>query len=167
MAVGVRVGVTVGVAVGVGMGVAVGVPVGVAVGVADGVTVGVGLTVGVAVTVCVAVGLGIRVLKQNASSDGFEPRLLVSSRLVNDTVEVRVWDNGTGIADDVIGHIFNPFFSTRDGALGAGLGLPISADVARRAGGDLSVDTVHGEYAEFKLSLPATASAVAVGAGRG
>ena len=106
-------------------------------------------------------------LKQNASSDGFEPRLLVSSRLVNDTVEVRVWDNGTGIADDVIGHIFNPFFSTRDGALGAGLGLPISADVARRAGGDLSVDTVHGEYAEFKLSLPATASAVPVGAGRG
>ena len=35
-----------------------------------------------------------------------------------------------------------------------GLGLPIAADVARRAGGDLSVDTVYGEYAEFTLSLP-------------
>ncbi len=103
-------------------------------------------------------------LKQVSSGDGYEPVLRVSSRLVYETVEVRVWDNGTGIADDVIEHIFNPFFSTREGALGAGLGLPISADVARRAGGDLTVDTVHGDYAEFKLSLPATATAVPAGA---
>ena len=99
-------------------------------------------------------------LKQLGSNDGYEPVLRVSSRLAGGTVEVSVWDNGPGIADDVIEHIFNPFFSTREGALGAGLGLPISADVARRAGGDLTVDTVHGDYAEFKLSLPATAAAV-------
>ena len=97
-------------------------------------------------------------LKQVASGDGYEPLLTVSSRLADDVVEVRVWDNGTGITDDVIGHIFNPFFSTREGALGAGLGLPIAADVARRAGGDLTVSTVVGEYAEFTLSLPASAS---------
>ena len=65
-------------------------------------------------------------------------------------------DNGTGIADDVLGQIFNPFFSTREGVLGAGLGLPIAADVARRLGGDLSVDTVQGEYTEFTMSLPLT-----------
>ena len=65
-------------------------------------------------------------------------------------------DNGPGIADDVVGRIFDPFFSTRDGALGAGLGLPIASDVARRMGGDLLVDTVFGEYAEFTLSLPAS-----------
>ena len=96
-------------------------------------------------------------LKQISSGDGFEPVLRVSSRLVDGVVEVRVWDNGTGISDDVIGQIFNPFFSTRDGALGAGLGLPIAADVARRAGGDLTVETAAGEYAEFNLSLPAVA----------
>ena len=103
-------------------------------------------------------------LKQVGSTDGYEPVLRVSSHLANDIVEVTVWDNGTGIADEVIEHIFNPFFSTREGALGAGLGLPISADVARRAGGDLTVDTAHGEYTEFKLSLPATAVAVPAGA---
>jgi hypothetical protein len=37
----------------------------------------------------------------------------------------------------------------------AGLGLPVAGDVARRAGRDLSVDTVPGEYAEFLLSLSA------------
>ncbi len=92
--------------------------------------------------------------KREATGDDYSPELIVSSQLVGDVVEVRVRDNGTGMEDDVVGHIFNPFFTTREGALGAGLGLSIAADVARRAGGDLTVDTVAGEYAEFTLSLP-------------
>ena len=94
--------------------------------------------------------------QKRKTSEGYEPVLAVSSRRVGDMVEIRVRDNGTGIADDVLGHIFNPFFSTRDGAAGAGLGLPLAADVARRFGGDLSVDTVYGEYAEFIMTLPIT-----------
>ena len=89
----------------------------------------------------------------NSSDQGYEPVLTVSSKRVDDFVEIRIRDNGPGIADDVVGHIFNPFFSTRDGASGAGLGLPIAADVARRLGGDLSVDTVFGEFTEFTMSL--------------
>ena len=94
--------------------------------------------------------------QKRKTSEGYEPVLAVSSRRVGDMVEIRVRDNGTGIADDVLGRIFNPFFSTRDGAAGAGLGLPLAADVARRFGGDLSVDTVYGEYAEFIMTLPIT-----------
>ena len=93
--------------------------------------------------------------KMQESDDGYEPALAVSSRLENDTVTIRLRDNGTGIPDDVLGHIFNPFFSTRSGTEGAGLGLPVAADVARRLGGDLSVNTVDGEYAEFIMNLPA------------
>ena len=100
-------------------------------------------------------------LKQTEKGDSYEPVLTASTRLEGEVVEVRIHDNGTGISDDVVGRMFNPFFSTRQGALGAGLGLPIAADVARRTGGDLSADTVHGEYAEFKMSLPATAGATA------
>ena len=85
-----------------------------------------------------------------------EPKLVVSTRLVDGNVEIRIRDNGTGIADDVVGNIFNPFFSTREGASGSGLGLSIAADVVRRSGGELSVDTVHGEYAEFIMTLPQT-----------
>ncbi len=86
-------------------------------------------------------------------TEGFEPTLSVATRRVDDTVEIRIRDNGPGIADDIVGRIFNPFFSTRDGAVGAGLGLPLAADVARRYGGDLSVKTVYGEYAEFVMIL--------------
>ena len=93
--------------------------------------------------------------RREAEGDVYEPMLTVSTRKVEDMVEVHLRDNGTGIADYVVGRIFDPFFSTREGIMGAGLGLPIAADVARRAGGDLSVDTVYGEYAEFTLSLPA------------
>ena len=98
--------------------------------------------------------------KQQEVGGSYEPALSVSSRLVDDGVEVRVRDNGQGIAEDVLPRIFNPFFSTRAGAIGAGLGLPIAADVVRRLGGDLSVDTVHGQFAEFTISLPATAAGV-------
>ena len=84
----------------------------------------------------------------------YAPVLTVSSHVVDEVIEVRVRDNGPGIGDDVVGRIFNPFFTTREGTLGAGLGLPIAADVARRMGGDLVVDTVFGEYAEFTMHVP-------------
>ena len=93
-------------------------------------------------------------VKGETADAGYAPRLAISTRAVDKSVEVRVRDNGTGISEEVIGLIFNPFFSTREGAAGAGLGLPIAADVARRLGGDLSVDTEPGEYTEFTMTLP-------------
>ena len=92
--------------------------------------------------------------KRSDLGEEYEPRMTVSSHLVDSMVEMRVRDNGPGIAEDVVDRIFNPFFSTRDGALGAGLGLTIAADVARRLGGDIMVDTVYGEYAEFTMHIP-------------
>ena len=96
--------------------------------------------------------------KREGGEENYQPDLVVSTRLVDGNVEIRIRDNGTGIPDDVVGNIFNPFFSTREGASGSGLGLSIAADVVRRSGGELSVDTVHGEYAEFILTLPQTAA---------
>lgn len=96
-------------------------------------------------------------MKKEEMGEDYKPTLNITSRLLEDIdqVEVRVRDNGTGIAEDVVDHIFNPFFSTRDGALGAGLGLPIAADVARRLGGHITVDTAFGQYTEFTMTLPA------------
>ena len=97
----------------------------------------------------------MRVRREQADRP-YVPDLLVSTGFSDDGrhAEIRVRDNGTGIADDVIGHIFNPFFTTKDGALGAGLGLPLAADVARRGGGDLTVQTEVGVYTEFTFTVP-------------
>ncbi len=54
----------------------------------------------------------------------------------------------------IVGHILIPFFSIRDGANGAGLGLPVAPDVARRLGGDLSLDTECDKNDESVLTLP-------------
>ena len=78
----------------------------------------------------------------------------MSTRLEGDLAAVVVSDNGTGIADDILPSIFDPFFTTRDGALGAGLGLPLAADVARRGGGDLTVETEVGRGSVFTLTVP-------------
>ncbi len=93
-------------------------------------------------------------LKKTELGEEYEPSLAVSSRLANGEVQIRVRDNGPGIADDVVDRIFNPFFTTQDGVMGAGLGLTIAADVARRAGGDLQVATAYGDYAEFLMTMP-------------
>ena len=92
--------------------------------------------------------------KQATAGDSYEPSLVVNTRRIGEEVEIRFRDNGTGIADDALPRIFDPFFSTRQGALGAGLGLPVASDVTRRAGGDVTVVTEVGEYAEFIMTLP-------------
>ena len=68
---------------------------------------------------------------------------------------IRIRDNEPGIPEDVLSHIFNPFFSTRRGAEGAGLSLPVAADVLIRPGGNLFIDTVYRECAEFAMNRPA------------
>ena len=96
----------------------------------------------------------MRMRRESGDQPGYEPRLLVSSHLRGQEVAVVVSDNGTGIAEDVLPSIFNPFFTTRAGALGAGLGLPLAADVVRRRGGDLTVDTTFGCGSAFTLTVP-------------
>jgi signal transduction histidine kinase len=63
-----------------------------------------------------------------------------------------VRDTGPGMPLDVLPHVFEPFFTTREGGLG--LGLSLSESMAHAMGGTLTAfnQTPHG--AEFRLSLP-------------
>ena len=58
----------------------------------------------------------MRVRLESGDEPGYEPRLLVSSHLRGQEVAVVVSDNGTGIAEDILTSIFNPFFTTRSRA---------------------------------------------------
>jgi signal transduction histidine kinase len=72
-------------------------------------------------------------------------------------VEIRVADNGRGIAPEVRGRIFQPFFTTK-GPAGTGLGLALSSEIVARHGGELSfvTSTVPGASGTtFVLRLPA------------
>jgi PAS domain S-box-containing protein len=86
---------------------------------------------------------------------GYVPALKITTREVGEAVEIRVRDNGTGIADDIRDKLFQPFFTTKPTGEGTGLGLSITYDiVTQQHGGDISVDSQVGEYSEFTLRLP-------------
>jgi len=68
-------------------------------------------------------------------------------------LRIGVRDTGAGIAPEVQGRVFEPFFTTR--GQGTGLGLAIALGVARAHGGTIEVSSVPGEGSEFVIVLPA------------
>jgi signal transduction histidine kinase len=65
--------------------------------------------------------------RQKQESDStFKPTLKVATRDLGDAVEVRVRDNGVGIAAEIKDKLFQPFFTTKPTGEGTGLGLSIS-----------------------------------------
>ncbi|MGA8382828.1 MAG: ATP-binding protein, partial [Stellaceae bacterium] len=89
----------------------------------------------------------------------FEPRLKVTTRDLGAEVEIRVRDNGTGIAPEFRDKLFQPFFTTKPTGEGTGLGLSISWDiVTQQHGGTITVDSRVGEFTEFTIRLPRRAA---------
>ena len=80
--------------------------------------------------------------------------IVVSAAREDGHVTREVADSGLGIRHQTMPHIFEPFFTSADGARGAGLGLAIARELAERMDGRLTVRSVPGETA-FKLTLPA------------
>jgi signal transduction histidine kinase len=74
----------------------------------------------------------------------------------NDKQYVRVifFDQGTGISDDILGRICDPFFSNKPLGEGTGLGLSISQAIIKDHGGNLYFDSVEGEYTSVIIDLP-------------
>jgi signal transduction histidine kinase len=68
-------------------------------------------------------------------------------------VVVRVIDDGPGIPDDILGRIFDPFFSTKPAGLGTGLGLDIVRRLVTHNDGEIAVESRPGRT-EFRVALP-------------
>ena len=69
-------------------------------------------------------------------------------------VVITVQDTGTGIPEDVIDHIFEPFFSTKEPGKGTGLGLSIVHSWVEEAHGFINLESVEGEGTTFSIYLP-------------
>jgi two-component system, OmpR family, sensor kinase len=80
--------------------------------------------------------------------------VVVSAAREDGHVTLEVADTGLGIRNQTMPHIFEPFYTSADGARGAGLGLAIARELAERMHGRLTVRSAPGETA-FKLTLPA------------
>ena len=65
-----------------------------------------------------------------------------------------VEDNGRGVAGDALPHIFEPFYSTRPGHEGRGLGLSVVHGIVSKCGGAVLVDTEPGAGTRVRVYLP-------------
>ena len=87
--------------------------------------------------------------------EGRSGRVCVETRCDGASLEIRVGDDGPGIAEEIQERIFDPFFTTKDPDQGTGLGLAIAFDIVRDHGGDLEVRSKPGAGACFIVHLPA------------
>ena len=78
----------------------------------------------------------------------------VSTFVQDGRIVVRVSDTGVGIEPRLIPRIFDPFFKTKAGGEGAGLGLAITHNLVRKVGGDIRVKSEPGEGSTFDVVLP-------------
>jgi signal transduction histidine kinase len=82
-----------------------------------------------------------------------EGNLWISTRAEGDLMELVIRDDGMGIAEEHLAHIFEPFYTTKESG-GSGLGLAISHNIVERHGGHIEVKSAVGQGTTFKIVLP-------------
>jgi len=94
--------------------------------------------------------------KKKTAGEGYDPTVTVSTKKLNNAVEIKVADNGPGIPDAIKEKIFQPFFTTKPTGQGTGLGLSLSYDIVTKGhNGELKVETNVGTGTTFIIILPA------------
>jgi signal transduction histidine kinase len=98
----------------------------------------------------------------DACSAGGQVRL-IASRVPGDTpeaqgmLELRVEDDGCGIAPEHLHQVFDPFFTTKKRGQGTGLGLTMVAQIVRNHGGQVEIDSAPGRGTCVTLRWPVAA----------
>ena len=93
--------------------------------------------------------------KKKSGVEGYEPTVSISTKKIDNKVEIKVADNGNGISKKILDKIFQPFFTTKPTGQGTGLGLSLSYDIITKGhGGEIKVETQLGEGTTFIIQLP-------------
>jgi len=80
--------------------------------------------------------------------------LIIQTAGKQDAVELSVADTGCGISAEHLGHLFDPFFSTKAPGKGTGLGLSVSYGLIDSANGHIDVESEVGKGTTFRVRLP-------------
>jgi signal transduction histidine kinase/CheY-like chemotaxis protein len=81
-------------------------------------------------------------------------KLNIDGRINEKMVEINFEDTGPGLASHELSQIFQPFYSTKEGTHGLGLGLPICRKILDRYGGQLIVQSQPGQGTKIQVLLP-------------
>ena len=81
-------------------------------------------------------------------------QLRVGTHCVDSQLVVKIEDTGTGISDENIKRIYDPFFTTKEAGKGTGLGLSVCYGIIQEHSGRISVKSRPGIGSAFRLQLP-------------
>jgi len=83
-------------------------------------------------------------------------RITLAARAQGEAVLLSVSDTGSGIPDALLPHIFEPFFTSKEGGTegSVGLGLAVVYGIVQRHGGTIEVDSAVGQGTTFRITLP-------------
>lgn len=93
---------------------------------------------------------------QALGSEGGE--VTIQTRLNADSVDVSISDTGSGIPQEHVDRIFDPFYTTKPVGEGTGLGLSITFSIVERHSGRINVQTEAGKGTTFTVTLPTRSS---------
>ncbi|HLA77370.1 MAG TPA: ATP-binding protein [Vicinamibacteria bacterium] len=103
----------------------------------------------------------LNLLNNALDAVGQRGEVRLSVEAVDGGVRVTVADDGPGIPENEIPHIFEPFYSTKAGSLGhAGMGLAICQEIMKQLGGSIGVESVVDRGTTFTLWFPAEAESL-------
>ncbi|MEO1654630.1 MAG: HAMP domain-containing sensor histidine kinase, partial [Bacteroidota bacterium] len=92
--------------------------------------------------------------KAQKGMEDYQPKVTISTKTLEDNIEIRVEDNGTGMPESVKEKIFQPFFTTKPTGQGTGLGLSLAYDIITKGhGGSLELETEEGKGTCFIIQL--------------
>jgi signal transduction histidine kinase len=86
--------------------------------------------------------------------DGKGGELVLSTRSLKDSIEVKVSDSGMGIPQKYIKQIFDPFFTTKKSGEGTGLGLNIVYRIVTKYEGTIDVESKEQVGTTFTIKFP-------------
>jgi signal transduction histidine kinase/streptogramin lyase len=81
-------------------------------------------------------------------------QIIINTKNENNTAIIEISDNGSGISEEDLSKITDPFFTTKDPGEGTGLGLSITYNIIHKHGGKLKFDSTEGKGTTVTVSLP-------------
>ncbi len=82
--------------------------------------------------------------------------VLETVNALDDTISISISDNGIGLAKEYFDNIFDPFFTTKEVGKGTGLGLAVTHNMIKSAGGTLQFSSTEGTGSTITITLPTT-----------
>lgn len=83
-----------------------------------------------------------------------QPVVTITTENQDDSIVIKIKDNGRGIKPEALNKIFDSFWTTKPSGEGMGLGLYIAKEIIEQHGGSITVDSEVGEWTEFTVTLP-------------